>query len=260
MIIPDRISPIVAYRTWGWDSLGLISLNGCRWIPGEAMKAICSKFDSARLAFNHDAPTDGCSCGVYAAKNLKHLHDIGYCQHGDVNGEIYLWGKVWDHQLGYRAEFAYPKNMVICARSLPFTIPEIETHLQPLFLYNVDISLTEKEYEGKPQVHFPLYKKDEGIQPDAFDWIVNNRKKWYTYEKASLKELQVGDRVAVLGEGLGIVDIATLDVVHVKMYNKLVRCIEAKNIKWNRQNFRWETDTKGTLSYVTTMKRLIDNT
>jgi hypothetical protein len=41
MIIPDYISPIVGHRTWQWDDLGLKSLNGERWVPGQALEAVC---------------------------------------------------------------------------------------------------------------------------------------------------------------------------------------------------------------------------
>jgi hypothetical protein len=39
--IPDHISPIVGYRTWQWDALGLKSLNNERWFPGPALEAAC---------------------------------------------------------------------------------------------------------------------------------------------------------------------------------------------------------------------------
>jgi len=29
----------------------------------------------------------------------------------DAYGEVHLWGKIIEHQDGYRAEYAYPKKM-----------------------------------------------------------------------------------------------------------------------------------------------------
>jgi hypothetical protein len=70
-IIPDYISPIVGYRIWGWDAIErLRSLNGEIWFPGQALAAKC------RITGNHECPADGCSCGVYAAKNYEHLQKI----------------------------------------------------------------------------------------------------------------------------------------------------------------------------------------
>jgi hypothetical protein len=105
-VIPDYISPIVAYRVWDWDATGLKSLNGERWFPGRALTAKCPTTD-------HEPPADGCSCGVYSAKNHQHLQHIIDCNvEYAVHGEVYLWGKVVEHKLGWRAQFAYPKSLV----------------------------------------------------------------------------------------------------------------------------------------------------
>lgn len=257
MNIPDLISPIIAYRTWQWDAQGMLSLNNVRWTPGEALQARCERgirvagtflgaMDGDYLMITgHDAPADNCTCGVYAAKNLKHLHNIGYIGHGQIHGECYLWGKVWDHNLGYRAEYAYPKNMVICVRSVPFQIADALKHLEPLMLYNVDISLTAEEYEGAKQTEYLLYRKDAGLQQEGLDFIVESRQKWYTGVKGSIAPLAVGDRVSILSKGLGIVHGIEDTKVHVLMYNKMLHTIPARDIKWSRQNHRWETETVG---------------
>jgi hypothetical protein len=67
--IPDYVAPIVGYGFWMWDATGLRSLNGDAWLPGRALTAKCLKSD-------HEAPTDDCLCGVYAAKSYQHLQRI----------------------------------------------------------------------------------------------------------------------------------------------------------------------------------------
>jgi hypothetical protein len=130
--IPDYVSPIVGYRVWDWDATGLRSLNGEVWFPGRALTAKCLKTD-------HEPPADGCSCGVYAGKNYQHLQDISLSTAFEscVHGEVYLWGKVVEHDLGYRAQFAYPKSLVL---------PSFESRLGTLppgtlEAYGADISL-----------------------------------------------------------------------------------------------------------------------
>ena len=43
MKIPDYVSPIVAYRVWGWDGSGLASLSGESWPTGHALTAQCKR-------------------------------------------------------------------------------------------------------------------------------------------------------------------------------------------------------------------------
>ncbi len=135
MNTPDYISPIVGYRTWQWDNLGLKSLNGERWVPGEPLEARCMDFP---LVCALNAPQERCSCGIYAAKNAEHLVEIGYMRHGEVHGEVYLWGKVWDHHFGYRAQYAYPKTIVLPPQ-MTSKADEVESRLEPLIAYGVDI-------------------------------------------------------------------------------------------------------------------------
>ena len=125
--IPDYISPIVGYRVWNWDAIGLWSLNGERWFPDRALASKCPRAD-------HEPPTDDCSCGVYAAKNYQHLRKIAdiKCR---VHGEVYLWGTVVEHKLGYRAQYAYPKSLVLP----PIIDPRLDpSGLEPLMVYGAD--------------------------------------------------------------------------------------------------------------------------
>jgi hypothetical protein len=106
--IPDYISPVVAHRVWRWDETGLKSLNGELWLPGRPVEAQCRVVPAARhMRVADDAkevPDRNCSCGVYAAKNLEHLQQIGYADRGAC-GEVYLWGTLVEHKLGWRAQF-----------------------------------------------------------------------------------------------------------------------------------------------------------
>lgn len=103
--IPDSIEPIRAFRGWKLlhftenDSVFLTSTsNGTIWIDGE-MEA-------------KELPTLRNKSGVYATKDLEdsmiHLQQ-GIRQRsipGIVYGEVDLWGKVIEHDTGYRAQYA----------------------------------------------------------------------------------------------------------------------------------------------------------
>ena len=83
-----------------------------------------------------------CSCGIYAAKNLKQLRSIGYADTG-VHGEVYLWGKIVEHRLGWRAHFAYPKSIVLPVEMTPFGVKVANSMLEALVPYGVDIFLVD---------------------------------------------------------------------------------------------------------------------
>jgi CheY-like chemotaxis protein len=138
MNIPDYVAPIVAYRAWRWTGSMLASLNGEIWIPRQPLEATCklaSATGGATTTYHHDAPQSDCRCGIYAARSLDQLRWIGYTRLG-IYGEVYLWGVVVEHRLGWRAQFAYPKSFVLSSAHLRLSdsvVPQRETLSSFLF-------------------------------------------------------------------------------------------------------------------------------
>lgn len=54
------------------------------------------------------SPGNDCSCGIYAVKSFRLVFDYVVEHPWYVFGKVALWGKVIEHEKGYRAEFAYP--------------------------------------------------------------------------------------------------------------------------------------------------------
>ncbi|MGA8623076.1 MAG: hypothetical protein WB660_31690 [Candidatus Sulfotelmatobacter sp.] len=130
MTVPDYISPVVGYRVWHWDATGLTSLNGERWVAQQPLSAVCGADASGSIAglskATHnpaESPYFSRTYGVYAAKTTEHLRQCGYRRFG-VHGEVYLWGKVVEHERGWRAQFAYPKALFLAADTIPFSLSE----------------------------------------------------------------------------------------------------------------------------------------
>ena len=128
MTAPDYISPMVGYRVWQWDALGLKSLNGVQWHPGKAFAAEC------RTQGCQEPPRSDCTCGIYASKSLNDLRWTGYTHHG-IHGEVCLWGTIVEHERGWRAQFAYPKNLVVPLSMLPLGMSSVESRLAILAAY-----------------------------------------------------------------------------------------------------------------------------
>jgi hypothetical protein len=110
---PDLYAePLIAWRTWNmtWQRrrLRLAPVGDYRkpWRPRDPVRAVCARRRS------HVAPDPTCTCGVHASKSVAGLRRA----HGPVVlGTVALWGRVIEHELGYRASFGYPQRLrLIC--------------------------------------------------------------------------------------------------------------------------------------------------
>jgi hypothetical protein len=169
---PDYISPIVGYRGWTWDTKELKSLCGQRWHPGLALAARCR---AAAVVGNivgrtegdddHDATQANCTCGIHAVKSLEHLRNKRYDRYG-IYGEVCLWGTVVEHEWGWRAQLAYPKNFFLSLDALPYTLSEIRSRLQALTLYGIDIFVL---VDG---ASISLWSKRSDFDPAGLDYLI----------------------------------------------------------------------------------------
>ncbi len=263
--VPDTyVEPFTAYRAWNWDAEGITSLNNARWTPKVAFEATCANrndwkslvasatTDDARkwlLSKEHHVPNSNCTCGTYAGINMQHLIDINYIRRG-IHGEVYLWGRLYRHTLGWRAQFAYPKFFVVPINMVPFDMAEAQRRLATLIDFDVDIYLQTERDARVVQENIPLWVKDFGYSQQGLSLLIEKRKKWYT-ENPDAPKLAVGDRVAVLGirgGGIGVVkEIVGDDMWYTMfspdtMYRKPV-----KSVVWNERNWRWETSGVGSM-------------
>jgi hypothetical protein len=238
--IPDYVSPIIGYRVWRWEAAGLRSLNFVPWIPGKAMGARCRVVYGVKVNGQleaadgmHDAPQMNCTCGVYAAKTVEHLRQSGYERCG-VFGEVYLWGSVVEHQLGWRAEFAYPKSLCLPLDTLPFTLKAVQSRIQSLISYRCDLFVVHKTD------NIPLWRKGSGLASAGLDFLTSRGSNWYARHQQE-RSIKAGDRVAILGRGTAVVDGVGDKGVHAVLSNRNVLRIRRKEIVWDEQNMRWET-------------------
>lgn len=243
MNIPDYISPIVGYRVWRWNATGLKSLNGEPWNAHQPLSAVCRADARGSIAGLSNAthnpselPYFSCTCGVYAAKTIEHLRQCGYKRFG-VHGEVYLWGKLVEHERGWRAEFAYPKTFVLVPSAIPFSLSEINSRLKTLAEFGTDIFL-ERDCE-----RVALWKNGSGFDAAGLDYLIKTRKEYYVRRQRE-RTLRKGDRVAVLGRGIAVVEQVDGKDVHVVLGNRNMVRIGRKEIVWDEGNMRWECDAK----------------
>ncbi len=105
------IDPFIGWRRWmvtpaGEDKRPVLAstISGHRW-SSSSHRAFCAPPDDQELpAGSHRAPDPQCSCGVYAYKGP--LTDVWSGIGVWAEGNVMLWGRVLEGQLGYRAEHA----------------------------------------------------------------------------------------------------------------------------------------------------------
>lgn len=103
--IPDSFVYLIAWRSWLYDRGQVRSLNVNRlWPIRETFHASCSSVPNSSIV-----PSTSCNCGIYGMKNIWSLH----FQSVSVVGPVGLWGRVIEHQNGYRAQCAYPLHLYL---------------------------------------------------------------------------------------------------------------------------------------------------
>ncbi len=129
----DTMGPIRAWRMWTikQERLWSIAYSNIMWAPGKPIKA-------------ESGPGQRDTTGVHAVK----ARDYKFSYTGDtILGEVGLWGKVIEHELGFRAEYAYPIRLLWTApKAMPgFPRPVGELRrLQALAeVYGVPLSVEE---------------------------------------------------------------------------------------------------------------------
>lgn len=144
IVLPDLIEPIYAWRIWQVQKINFGDNGGIDYrlramnfdSPGvwdSVQEAQCKRdtkyaHANARCA---KVPARFCSCGFYAKKNSELLirefwYDIFWRAeilrgfYAVAVGRVSLWGKIVEHEDGYRAQFAWPRSIMI-----PWILPRI---------------------------------------------------------------------------------------------------------------------------------------
>jgi DNA-binding CsgD family transcriptional regulator len=118
----------------------------------------------------HQAPNATCTCGIYAVKSLDQLRDLD-CGRRGISGEVHLWGTVIEHQTGWRAQFAYPKSLVLSPESLriggfiELGNAELMTYLDSLTAYDICIFWADVKKQAL------LWSPASGYQTDGLERV-----------------------------------------------------------------------------------------
>jgi hypothetical protein len=118
--LPVEVSdePLVGWRCWyvlpHEGLLRPIYKRGLVWKPRQAHEAVCPEDP-------HEVPADGCKCGVWAVCHPMLLNEVSWVFAPPdgvsvlpgvvVVGQVALWGKIVEHERGWRGGAAYPRHL-----------------------------------------------------------------------------------------------------------------------------------------------------
>lgn len=195
-LIPDSITPVIAWRGWNFRSSCLRSLNGDVWPTGTFNSAFCKRW------LVHTSPEEKCTCGIYCCNTYPDfLERIGW-DISNIAGEVKVWGKLVVHERGYRAQYARPQNFYLFTGKLPSLLSDVQCWLNYLTRFGVDIWLL--NHPLKLESALLLWDKETERYESGMDYLAKSAAAWYTY-KPEVPTLRVGDSVAVLGRGIALV-------------------------------------------------------
>jgi hypothetical protein len=255
---PDYVEPLTAYRAWYLKNGRVLSLNSVPWKPGLAMVAKCDKVITSQLGPGrlewseehqdwvkqaHVAPSIGCTCGIYAGKNLEHLCEMSYAKMGHLHGEVSLWGRVMDCDQGYRAQYAYPKYFVI----QPWTLvggsyKNAEARLAQLIEFDVDIYFADDIEVSRDMAKTLLRSKGQvGLNPEAIDGLFAGVQRVYDWmSKQAKKPPMPGDRLFVHGHGIAIIEEVDENSVVAKLFNTSLCRVPRRDVRFKPEDFGFE--------------------
>ena len=107
-----RLDGTLTYRLCAVGTFGVPKL----WEPRRATAAVCSDFET-----HHEAPWPDHECGVWALKRpesarrrmVAYMQTQGGSPVGWAIGPVSLWGRLIEHEKGYRAQYAYPYALTL---------------------------------------------------------------------------------------------------------------------------------------------------
>lgn len=126
----DVAGPLLAYRQWSVIGDHLCSIvTGLRWEPGMPLESEMDHENPPAYTSSGPWVSPG---GSYASKSLLPLDYESYeggalgitCV---VTGRVALWGRVIEHERGYRAQYAYPFELFLPGTRKPAVMPGFPT-------------------------------------------------------------------------------------------------------------------------------------
>jgi hypothetical protein len=117
---PPKTEPLIGWRSWEYSKGTLYSVT--RYIAWPKRKPLTVDDPNWHLAADNDPN------GIHAYKLRTRLMSSPYAERlgRTIAGSVFLWGMVKEYTEGFRAEFAYPRSLIVPSTLDPIEIMELE--------------------------------------------------------------------------------------------------------------------------------------
>jgi hypothetical protein len=115
------------------------------------------------------------------------------------------------------------QESVLVADTLPFTLTEIQVRLRSLVAYGIHI------FVADANGNISLWTKHSGLNPTGLDYLIEIGKEYYARRQRD-KILKQGDRVAILGRGIAVVEQVGGKWIQAVVLNRCVLRIPASTL------------------------------
>lgn len=123
---PDLAGPILGWRVWriAVDGELVSAYTPAGWPARAPIVARCYEHPG-----QHEAPHEQCVCGVYACDDANAALFYAHRSGSAVVGRTKLWGRVVEHEAGWRAERSYPESVYVPREHFEETADDVAAHL-----------------------------------------------------------------------------------------------------------------------------------
>lgn len=163
---PIEITPLIGWRGWNLTEDGHLR---------SSTRIISWPFRKPMVVDDPNWHRDESPNGIHAFILRRQLLGTGYV--GGIFGSVYLWGRVIEHEHGYRAEFAYPKELFVSPKTDPLKIMQIEHN------YGVPVETDEEFFPDRPCAPFqhpftPVNGMIATTSMSSITWSQQNNGPW----------------------------------------------------------------------------------
>lgn len=134
---PDQA--VTGWRCWfvlpQENLLRPIAMRGMVWRPRQPHEALCPQT-------LHVPPHEGCKCGIWAVLEPDQLEEIGWTSDPPkgidklpgrlVVGQVAMWGRMLQHDRGWRSSHAYPKHLYVFTQDAAVASALRDAYLVPV--------------------------------------------------------------------------------------------------------------------------------
>ena len=164
----------------------------------------------------------------------------GYTEYGGLN-RVQIWTKPSVHHPALAGpsasngdsvpKFVHPKTLHLPSEMLPVILKKIQTRIQALVGYGCDLFIAHNTSS------IPLWRKGSALDADGLEFLMSRGNEWYA-RRTHERTVKPGDRIAVLGRAIALVEQVSAGHVRAKLWNKTVLMIGRKCIRWDEQRDR----------------------